>query len=340
MSQKILIVDDEPNNLQLLRQILKDQYTLAFAKNGAEAIRISGEQQPDIILLDVMMPNMDGHEVCIRLKGDPKTNPIPIIFVTALDASTDEQTGFDLGAIDYISKPVSAPVVRARVKTHLRLYHQKMACEETVQERTAELRKTRLNVIQRLGRAAEFKDNETGLHVIRMSHYSRIIAKSLGWDDKACDLLLQAAPMHDVGKIGIPDNILLKPGPLNDDEWTVMKSHPEMGAEILSGDESKLLVMARTIALHHHEKWDGSGYPNGVAGEDIPIEARIIAIADVFDALTTERPYKSAWSVEDAIEVLRKDSGSHFDGNLVQIFIDSISQVLEIKERWAEETST
>ena len=340
MEYKILIVDDEPNNLQLLRQILKDQYTLAFAKNGQEAIRITGEQQPDLILLDVMMPDMDGHEVCMRLKGDPLTNAIPIIFVTALDSTSDEQAGFDLGAVDYVSKPVSAPVVRARVKTHLRLYHQKIACEETVLERTAELRETRLRVIQHLGRAAEFKDNETGLHVIRMSHYSRIIAESLGWEEHACDTLLQAAPMHDVGKIGIPDHILRKPGPLDDEEWQVMRTHPQMGADILSGDNDELLRMARVIALHHHEKWDGSGYPNGVAGEDIPIEARIITIADVFDALTTKRPYKEAWSTEEAVEILVKDSGSHFDGRLVQVFIDSMPKVLEIKERWAEESAS
>ena len=337
MQYNILIIDDEPNNLQLLRQILKDKYKLTFAKNGVDAIRIATEQQPDIILLDVMMPDMDGHEVCKYLKAEPLTESIPIIFVSALDGSEDEQAGFDIGAVDYISKPVSAAVVRARVRTHLHLYHQQLACEETVQNRTIELQETRLKVIQHLGRAAEFKDNETGRHVIRMSHYSRIIACALGWEENICDRIFQAAPMHDVGKIGIPDHILLKPGPLDEDEWALMKKHPQMGADILTGDHSELLEMARFIAINHHEKWDGSGYPNGIAGDNIPIEARIVAIADVFDALTTKRPYKEAWSVDKAIELLKKDSGTHFDAKLVEIFINSLPQVLEIKERWAED---
>lgn len=199
-----------------------------------------------------------------------------------------------------------------------------------------ELKRTRLEIVQRLGLAAEYKDNETGLHVIRMSHYSRILARALGWSEADCDDLLNAAPMHDVGKIGIPDAVLRKPGKLDADEWAVMRQHVSIGANIIGEHPSGLLRMAQRIALTHHEKWDGSGYPNGLAGEGIPIEGRIVAIADVFDALTSERPYKQAWPVEEAVAFLREQSGQHFDPDLVELFIQQLPAVLEVKARWAE----
>lgn len=320
----LLLVDDEPTNLQVLRHILQDDYRLLFAKDGAKALELAGREAPDLVLLDVMMPGMTGHEVCARLKADPATSTIPVIFVTALADVEDEARGFEVGAVDYITKPVSPPIVKARVRTHLSLV------------RLDELKQTRLQIVQRLGLAAEYKDNETGLHVIRMSHYARILARALGWSESACEDLLNAAPMHDVGKIGIPDAVLRKPGKLDDEEWRVMREHVRIGAEIIGEHPSGLLRMARIIALTHHEKWDGSGYPKGLRGEAIAIEGRIVAIADVFDALTSERPYKRAWSVEDAIALLREQSGRHFDPSLVELFISQMPAVLEVKERWAE----
>jgi putative two-component system response regulator len=320
----ILAVDDEATNLQLLRQILQEKYRLLFAKDGARALELAHQERPDLVLLDVMMPGMSGYEVCAALKAHPATAAIPVIFVTALTDTDDEVEGFEAGAVDYITKPVSPPLVRARVKTHLSLV------------RMEELRATRLAIVQRLGLAAEYKDNETGLHVIRMSHYARLLGVAAGMNEHEADDLLHAAPMHDVGKIGIPDRILQKAGPLDPDEWKVMQSHATIGGEIIGEHGGGMLALARNIALTHHEKWDGSGYPEGLAGERIPLEGRIVAIADVFDALTSKRPYKAAWSEEEALDYLRKQKGQHFDPALVDLFIEQMPAIRKIRERWAE----
>ncbi|MBW0434957.1 response regulator [Leptospira yasudae] len=321
---KILIIDDEAANLQVLKQILSADYRLYFAKDGYKGIELAKSEKPNIILLDVMMPGMTGHETCRILRAEPSTSRIPIIFVTAMADEEDETDGFDSGAVDYITKPISPAIVKARVKTHLSLV------------RTEELRETRLQIIQRLGLAAEYKDNETGLHVIRMSHYSRIIGLAAGFSPDCAEDLLHASPMHDIGKIGIPDNILQKQGKLDPEEWEVMKKHPSIGAEIIGDHDSRLLQLAKTIALNHHEKWDGSGYPSGLKGEAIPIEARIVALADVFDALTTQRPYKKAWEISEAIDYIQKESGKHFDPSLIPIFLEVMPKLLEVRERWAE----
>ena len=321
---RLLLVDDEPTNLQVLRHILQADYRLLFATDGERALQVAREQRPDLVLLDIMMPNMDGYAVCCALKADAATASIPVIFITALNDSQDETAGFDVGAVDYITKPVSPPVVRARVRTHLSLV------------RMDELRETRLQIVQRLGRAAEYKDNETGLHVIRMSHFSQLLALAAGCSPAWAEDLLNAAPMHDVGKIGIPDAVLRKPGPLDADEWATMRRHPEIGAEIIGEHPSGVLQLAREIALAHHEKWDGSGYPRGLAGEAIPLSARIVAIADVFDALTTRRPYKEPWPVQEAMNHIAAQAGKHFDPALVALFAPLLPQLLEIRARWAE----
>lgn len=321
---QLLVVDDEPANLQVLRHILQEDYRLLFAKDGAKALELAAREKPELILLDVMMPGMTGYQVCAQLKATPATSAIPVIFVTALADVEDEAQGFAVGGVDYITKPVSPAIVKARVRTHLSLV------------RVEELRETRLQIVQRLGLAAEYKDNETGLHVIRMSHYSRVLALAAGFSEAQAEELLNAAPMHDVGKIGIPDAVLRKPGKLDGEEWEVMKQHAQIGADIIGEHPSGLLRMAREIALNHHEKWDGSGYPRGIGGAEIPVEARIIAIADVFDALTSERPYKKAWPVEEAVQLLREQSGRHFDPELVELFLGQLPAILEIKERWAE----
>jgi putative two-component system response regulator len=320
----ILAVDDEASNLQLLRQILQDRYRLLFAKDGARAIELANQEKPDLILLDVMMPGMTGYETCRALKADAATAGIPVIFVTALSDAGDEVDGFDAGAVDYITKPVSPPIVRARVRTHLSLV------------RAEELKQSRLEIVQRLGLAAEYKDNETGLHVIRMSNYARILGVAAGMPEAQADDLLHAAPMHDVGKIGIPDNILQKPGALDKDEWKVMQSHATIGADIIGKHTGGMLAMAHDVALTHHEKWDGSGYPNGLSGREIPLVGRIVAIADVFDALTSARPYKAEWPVEKAVDYLQQQRGQHFDPELVDLFLSRLPEVLEVKQRWAE----
>lgn len=322
---KILIVDDEPINLRVLRHILNDQYRLFFAKNGIEALRVVELEKPNLILLDVMMPEMTGYDVCTHLKQSVKTKHIPIIFVSALNEESDEEKGFELGAVDYITKPVAPALVKARVKTHLSLVQ------------ADELKRTRLQVIQRLGKASEYKDNETGQHVIRMSLYAKELALQYGLSEFQADKIHNAAPMHDIGKIGIPDHILLKPGKLTEEEFAVMKQHPKIGEEILGESDSGLIALAKSIAISHHEKWDGTGYPYGLAKEDIPLEGRIVAIADVFDALTTVRPYKRAWTVEEATDYIYSQSGKHFDPNLVTCLPDVLDKFINIMQEWAED---
>lgn len=338
IKQTILIVDDTPENIDLLTEVLGPHYLTKVALNGEKALKImSGDAKPDLILLDIMMPGISGYDVCQRLKRNSDTRGIPIIFVTAMNEMEDEKRGLELGAVDYITKPISPSIVLARVRTHLALYDQTRELERLVDLRTAELVKTRRQIIRRLGRAAEFKDNETGNHVIRMSHYSRLTAEAVGMSAAAVDVLYNAAPMHDVGKIGIPDNVLLKPGKLDEVEWEIMRQHPLMGAEIIGDHKDELLQAARSVALTHHEKWDGSGYPNGLKGEEIPIFARIVAIADVFDALTSARPYKKAWTVEAALQMIDEGAGRHFDPGLMRPFKAALPEMLKIRERYAEE---
>jgi putative two-component system response regulator len=334
----ILIVDDMPDNIDILRGILKQEYKLKIATDGKKALKIAqGNPKPDLILLDIMMPEMDGYDVCKQLKENYHTADIPVIFVTAKGESKDESRGFDLGAVDYITKPVSPALVVRRVKTHLNLYNQQQLLSEEVKRQTRIIKHTRLQIIQRLGRAAEFKDNETGMHVMRMSHYSQVLALAYGMSETEANLILNASPMHDIGKIGIADHVLLKPGKLNEKEFSAIRTHPEMGAEIIGQhDDSVLLNLAREIAITHHEKYNGKGYPNGLKGEEIPISGRITAIADVFDALTTVRPYKKAWSVEKTLDYLQEKSGEDFDPKLVRLFLSVMPEILALKLKYAE----
>ena len=334
----ILVVDDAPANIDLLSIILRPHYRVRAALSGPKALAMAVQAPaPDMILLDMMMPGMDGLETCRLIKANPLTAAIPVIFVTAMRDSQDEERGLNMGAVDYVTKPVSAPIVLARIKTHLALRRQNVELETKVRERTAELLDTRFEIIRRLGRAAEFRDNETGLHVIRMSHYSRLIAQTYCGDAAWAELVFNAAPMHDVGKIGIPDGILLKPTQLTPEEWQIMRKHPEIGANILGQENTEIMAISREIALGHHEKWDGSGYPKGLGGDQIPLSARIIAIADVFDALTTERPYKKAWTHEDAVALMQSQADRHFDARLLACFMQRLPDILAVKERYAEQ---
>ncbi len=318
----ILIVDDEPQNLATLQQILSGDYSLVFARNGAEAFSNALKHSPSMILLDIEMPDMDGYAVCRALKADKRTEAIPVIFVTSLLDVGHEAEGFAAGAVDYIIKPVSPPIVSARVHTHLSLVR------ATVLERSQQ------DAIYMLGEAGHFKDNDTGSHIWRMAAYAGALAAACGWTADACQLIELAAPMHDTGKIGIPDAILCKPGKLNADEWVIMRTHCRIGFEILSASEAPIFVMAAEIALRHHEKFDGSGYPDGLAGESIPESARIIALADVFDALSMKRPYKEAWPLDQVMASLCEGSNKHFDPRMVDLFVSILPQILEIKEGW------
>ncbi|MBK7057351.1 MAG: response regulator [Leptospiraceae bacterium] len=342
MKSSILIVDDSPKNIQVLGNILRDKgYNIYVATSGAQALELVKTETPDLILLDVQMPEMDGYEVCKRLKESGHTTKIPVIFLTANVETDDIVKGFEIGAADYITKPFQSLELLVRVKTQIENKKLKENLEEIVGERTTQLRNalriieiSQHDLIDRLGRAAEFKDNETGMHVKRMSHYCVILGRAAKLDETKLEMLLSASMMHDVGKIGIADNILLKPGKLTPEEFEVMKTHTTLGAELLSESKSELLKMAESIALSHHEKWNGKGYPNGLSGENIPIEVRIVSIADVFDALTSERPYKKGWSVEDAINFIQKEKGQHFDPILADLFLEQLPAILEIKQKF------
>ncbi|KAF1720002.1 response regulator [Pseudoxanthomonas wuyuanensis] len=323
----ILCVDDEPNNLALIRQILQDDYRLVFARSGTEALQAVAKHDPALILLDVEMPDIDGYTVASTLKDQPETEHIPIIFVTSLDQEVDERTGFASGGVDYIAKPVSPYILRARVSTHLSLV------------RASALNRSYRDAIQMLGMAGHYNDSDTGTHIWRMAAYARALAEAVGWERERAELLEQAAPMHDTGKIGIPDAVLKKPGKLDEGEWKIMKTHPRIGYEILSKSQAPLFQLAAEVSLYHHERWDGSGYPAGLAGEDIPESARIVAVADVFDALTTKRPYKEPWPVERALETLRTSAGSHLDARMVEAFERILPRILALKQHWDQQES-
>ncbi|MDB1124005.1 HD domain-containing phosphohydrolase [Vibrio algarum] len=340
MSDKpiVLLVDDTPGNLDVLIGVLNRHYQTRIAINGPLAIKLAQMQpQPDIILLDIMMPDMDGYQVCEILKSNPATSQIPIIFVTAKISPEDEIKGLELGAADYLTKPITPAIAQQRIKTQLSLYDQKRSLYEKVLEQTKEINHSKLETIHSLGRAAEYKDNETGMHVMRMSRYCHVLALAVGMSQEDADTLRDAAPMHDVGKIGIPDSVLLKPGKLDREEWSTMQTHVEIGVSILGQySDSKLMLMAIDVAQNHHEKWDGSGYPKGIKEQEIPITGRIAAVADVFDALTSERPYKEAWPVEKAVNLLTEERGKHFDPQIVDLFIENLDEMLDIKSQFKD----
>ncbi len=320
--RKLLVVDDETHNLALLGEILKEDYQLSFARNGTEALALVAKIRPALILLDIDLPGMDGYEVCRQLKSNAVTAKIPVIFVTANTDIQSEQAGFEAGCVDYLSKPISPSIVRARVRTHLSLVH------------AADLEDSYRDAVYMLGRAGHHNDTDTGVHIWRMAAYSRVLAEQAGWDRESASLLELAAPLHDTGKIGIPDAILKKPSSLDPEEWGIMQTHTVIGHDILVKSQAPVFQLAAEIALSHHEKWNGTGYPGGLAGPAIPESARIVAIADVFDALSMKRPYKLAWPLERVLKTLRQQAGQHFDPTLIQLFEACLPRILEIKEEW------
>ena len=342
---RIMVVDDEAVNLKVLEKTLKDYgYSeIDSIQDPRNAVERYKKKRPDLILLDLNMPYVDGYEVMEQLKelGDPLRPPIMVL--TAQKEREFLLRAFEYGARDYITKPFDKNELVARVSNMLELrmshrviHEEKEELDELVRERTEELLQTRLQVVQKLGRAAEYRDNETGRHILRVSHTALLMARYLEWDEQQCETLLHATPMHDIGKIGIPDKILLKPGKLDAEEWEVMKSHTTIGSRILEGDDSELLNVAREVALSHHERWDGNGYPQGLAGEDIPLSGRIVSVADVFDALMSTRTYKEAWTVEEAYSLIRQNAGSQFDPQLIELFEEHLSEFLDIQRRFAD----
>jgi len=345
---KILVVDDEDRNLRLMELLLTSfGYDVLTASNGEEALEMVHDIPPDVILLDVMMPKIDGFEVAKRLKREEETKIIPIVMVTALNEVEDRVKALEAGADDFLNKPVDKTELRARVQSlvkvkafnnYMRNYQKDLETEvakRTIQLRKAlkKLKEVYLESIRHLCRAAEYRDENTGDHIKRMSLYTCAVARKMGLNKQTVENLLYTAPMHDVGKIGIPDYILLKLAELHDKEWEIMKQHTIIGAKILAGSDAKFIKLAQTIALTHHEKWDGSGYPKGLEGSKIPLVGRIAAIADVFDALTSRRPYRmKPFPLEEAFNYIKKERGRHFDPETVDAFFAVKDQILLIKE--------
>ena len=354
----LLVVDDTPDNLALMSGLLKDTYKVKLANNGEKALKIAAsETPPDLILLDIMMPDMDGYEVCRRLKADPKTQRIPVVFLTAKAEVEDEKFGLSLGAVDYITKPISPPIVLARVQNHLALKKtadflrdQNGFLENEVARRTREMMAIQDVTILAMASLAETRDSDTGNHIRRTQYYIKALAEKLRnhprfsayLTESNIAVLFKSAPLHDIGKVGIPDKILLKPGKFEPHEFEIMKTHTTIGrdaiehAETALGTPVEFLSCAKTIALSHQEKWDGSGYPQGLAGDAIPIPARLMAVADVYDALISRRVYKSGMPHEKAVSILIESSGSHFDKDIIDAFVEIQDEFRAIAIRFAD----
>ena len=351
----VLAVDDTPANLMLLSQVLGVHYRVQLATSGAKAIELAQRRAPDLIVLDVMMPEMDGYATCRRLKADPRTREVPVLFLTALNGSDDETLGFEVGGADFIAKPFTPATLLARVRTHLaaKAYGDVLrdhngwlqAQLDARLEEVLQLQDTTLFVMITL---AEFRDQDTGQHVKRTQEYVRALARwlaaldpALGLDEARIEALARSAPLHDIGKVAIPDRILLKPGPLTAEEWVVMKTHTFHGADLLQRAADRLGARAGPllgygieIARHHHERWDGSGYPDGLVGAAIPLSARLLAVADVYDALISERPYKRALSHDQALRHIQAGSGTHFDPVIARALCDIQPVLVDIANQW------
>ncbi|WP_343044249.1 HD domain-containing phosphohydrolase [Undibacterium seohonense] len=346
MEMRVLVIDDSQINVTLLCRLLEkiEHCSSVDFLDPESALHWCVKEAPDLVLVDYMMPNMNGIEFIRQFRNLPHCQDIPVLMITANDEVALRYQALEVGANDFLIKPVDKIEFLARTKNmlalrrHQRLLENRAAwLDAEVQKATAEIRAREQETILRLSKAADSRDPETGAHIVRMANYSRLIAQNLNLPEAVQQMILEAAPMHDIGKVGIPDHILLKPGKLSVDEFSIMKTHARLGFQILDGSASETLQMGAEIALAHHEKFDGSGYPQGLVGSAIPLSARIVAVADVFDALTSERPYKQAWDIERAVNFLREGSGQHFDPLCVNAFLQNFSEVLAIKERYQED---
>jgi len=325
---KILVVDDTPKNVQLLMQSLKEEgYALGYETSGSAALEMLKRNNGfDLVLLDVMMPGIDGFETCRRMKQNQNLKEIPVIFLTAKVEQSDMIEGFDAGGVDYVTKPFDKDVLLRRVKTHIELKRLK----------DKELEETQKEIIFTMGAIGETRSKETGNHVKRVAEYSRLLASLYGLSEDECELIKMASPMHDIGKVGIPDNILNKPGSFEPNEWEIMKTHAALGYEMLKYSTRPILKAAAIIANEHHEKIDGSGYPKGLKGDEIHIYGRISAVADVFDALGSDRVYKKAWELDRILELFKEGKGKHFDTKLVELFLENLPKFLTIREQFKD----
>lgn len=341
---EILVVDDVAANVRLLSRILEDNgYQVRAAINGEMALQSIAAQAPDLVLLDIKMPGLNGFEVCKRLQDAPLTRGIPIIFISAMGEVEDKVNAFQVGGVDYITKPFANEEVLSRVHTHLELhdYQTDLECRVSravaeIKELNAELEATQGEVIAMMGATIEERSHEAGQHVVRVAEFSHLLAVLYGVDREETELIRKAAPMHDIGKVAIPDSILNKPGRLDDDEMAIMKTHAQKGYDILKSSRHSVLKMAAVIAHQHHEKWDGSGYPRGLKGEQIHIAGRVTAIADVFDALSHDRVYKKAWPLPEILDYFRAEVGKSFDPRLMALFLDNLDQFLAIRQRFGD----
>jgi putative two-component system response regulator len=342
---RILIVDDSPKNIQVVAHLLADQaYDISYATSGMRALDMLQENRFDLVLLDVMMPGMSGYDVCRKIKRDNLAGDVPVIFLTA---KTDEQSlieAFESGGQDYVTKPFTAAELLARIKTHLKLKAYEDSQQAVIDNAMAELTllnreiiETQKEVIFTMGSIGETRSKETGLHVKRVAEYSRLLALLSGLDKFEADMIAMASPMHDIGKVGIPDAILHKKGRLTADEFEIMKTHVTIGHDMLKHSQRPIMQTAAIIALQHHEKWDGSGYPAAAAQEDIHIYGRITALADVFDALGSKRCYKEAWNDEEILAQIRQESGRHFDPTLVDLFFENLDAFYQIRETYRDQ---
>ncbi len=333
----ILVVDDNPANLNVLFDIFGDmRYDVLFASDGESCLRLVETECPDLILLDVMMPGIDGFETCRRLKADDRTREIPVMFMTALSETVDKVRGLEAGAVDYVTKPIQPEEVLARVKTHLTLrkmyrmlQDREVHLSALVEEKTRMVTNVTIALVNALESANRLNDTDTGNHIKRVGEYAAYLAEQYGCEREFIKRIRLYAPLHDVGKVGLPDRILRKPGQFTKEEFVEMQQHVVFGASLLAGDG--LDIMARNIALYHHERWDGSGYVHQLAGEQIPLEARLVAVADVYDALVTERVYKPAFPDEKAMQIIATDAGKHFDPTIVELFLAHTDDIFEIK---------
>lgn len=343
---RIMIVDDTPVNLYLLEAIVTTAgyQHVTTVSDPREVETLYQELEPHLVLLDISMPHMDGYQVMERLKTIEKDTYIPVMVLTAIQDNETRKKALACGAQDFLSKPFDNTEVLTRIRNmikvrllHTQIQNHNVILEEQVRQRTRELENTRLEIIRKLGQAAEYRDTETGAHIIRMSRMCAVLGELSGLSSQETELLLNASPMHDVGKIGVPDAIMLKPGRLTADEWRIMTEHTLIGDKLLEGHDHELMNTARQIALTHHEKWDGAGYPKGLKQDAIPLCGRIAALADVFDALTSKRPYKQPYPVEKALAIIHESRGTHFDPNLTDLFLDNIDRFIQIKEKLSDD---